>query len=188
MGPMLPLLTLLLVQTCFAATVFNAVAPWVFDPKQGVPVVWCYGDDNLECHSALCTSNRCADHKSTDPVEIINLGNVGHEADLCGPGYFAEVAPSCFWDWNDDCHKAGTDDCATYCYQCPSGTYSGSGVNFCKDSSPDKTHIKWGRTVCPGNGRYNGNGRHWETPPEVFGPLHAEFDFTLDPCAMPATI
>jgi phage N-6-adenine-methyltransferase len=33
------------------------------------------------------------------------------------------------------------------------------------------------------NGRYNGNGRHWETPPEVFDPLHAEFDFTLDPCA-----
>lgn len=33
------------------------------------------------------------------------------------------------------------------------------------------------------NGRYNGNGRHWATPPEVFGPLDAEFDFTLDPCA-----
>lgn len=33
------------------------------------------------------------------------------------------------------------------------------------------------------NGRYNGNGRHWGTPPEVFDPLHAEFDFTLDPCA-----
>lgn len=33
------------------------------------------------------------------------------------------------------------------------------------------------------NGRYNGNGRHWETPPEIFDPLHAEFDFTLDPCA-----
>ena len=32
------------------------------------------------------------------------------------------------------------------------------------------------------NGRYNGNGRHWATPPEVFDPLHAEFDFTLDPC------
>lgn len=37
------------------------------------------------------------------------------------------------------------------------------------------------------NGRYNGNGRHWETPPEVFDPLHAEFNFTLDPCATPAT-
>lgn len=33
------------------------------------------------------------------------------------------------------------------------------------------------------NGRYNGNGRHWRTPPEVFDPLHREFDFTLDPCA-----
>lgn len=35
------------------------------------------------------------------------------------------------------------------------------------------------------NGRYNGNGRHWGTPPEIFDPLHAEFDFTLDPCARP---
>lgn len=35
------------------------------------------------------------------------------------------------------------------------------------------------------NGRYNGNGRHWATPPEVFDPLHAEFNFTLDPCATP---
>lgn len=35
------------------------------------------------------------------------------------------------------------------------------------------------------NGRYNGNGREWETPPEVFAPLHAEFGFTLDPCATP---
>lgn len=35
------------------------------------------------------------------------------------------------------------------------------------------------------NGRYNGNGREWETPPEVFGPLHTEFAFTLDPCATP---
>jgi site-specific DNA-methyltransferase (adenine-specific) len=35
------------------------------------------------------------------------------------------------------------------------------------------------------NGRYNGDGRHWATPPEVFDPLHAEFDFTLDPCATP---
>jgi site-specific DNA-methyltransferase (adenine-specific) len=37
------------------------------------------------------------------------------------------------------------------------------------------------------NGRYNGNGRHWATPPEVFDPLHAEFNFTLDPCATPET-
>lgn len=33
------------------------------------------------------------------------------------------------------------------------------------------------------NGRYNGDGRHWATPPEVFDPLHSEFAFTLDPCA-----
>jgi phage N-6-adenine-methyltransferase len=37
------------------------------------------------------------------------------------------------------------------------------------------------------NGRYNGNGRHWETPPEVFDPLHREFAFTLDVCAQPST-
>lgn len=35
------------------------------------------------------------------------------------------------------------------------------------------------------NGRYNGNGREWQTPPEVFIPLEAEFNFTLDPCATP---
>lgn len=35
------------------------------------------------------------------------------------------------------------------------------------------------------NGRYNGNGREWATPPEVFDPLHAEFGFTLDACATP---
>lgn len=33
------------------------------------------------------------------------------------------------------------------------------------------------------NGRYNGNGREWRTPPEVFDPLMAEFNFTLDPCS-----
>lgn len=33
------------------------------------------------------------------------------------------------------------------------------------------------------NGRYNGRGRDWETPPEIFEPLHREFSFTLDPCA-----
>ncbi len=37
------------------------------------------------------------------------------------------------------------------------------------------------------NGRYNGNGRHWATPPEVFDPLDEEFNFTLDPCATPET-
>lgn len=35
------------------------------------------------------------------------------------------------------------------------------------------------------NGRYNGNGRHWATPPEIFDPLNEEFKFTLDPCATP---
>lgn len=35
------------------------------------------------------------------------------------------------------------------------------------------------------NGRYHGDGRSWGTPPEVFNPLHAEFGFTLDPCATP---
>lgn len=33
------------------------------------------------------------------------------------------------------------------------------------------------------NGRYNGNGRNWETPLDVFDPLNREFGFTLDPCA-----
>lgn len=33
------------------------------------------------------------------------------------------------------------------------------------------------------NGRYNGDGRTWATPPEVFQPLEEEFGFTLDPCA-----
>jgi site-specific DNA-methyltransferase (adenine-specific) len=37
------------------------------------------------------------------------------------------------------------------------------------------------------NGRYNGNGRTWETPPEVFEPLHAEYHFTLDVCAQAGT-
>lgn len=35
------------------------------------------------------------------------------------------------------------------------------------------------------NGRYNGNGREWATPPEVFDPLHREFGFTVDVCATP---
>lgn len=37
--------------------------------------------------------------------------------------------------------------------------------------------------VTKNKGRYNGNGREWATPPEVFGPLDEEFRFTLDPCA-----
>jgi phage N-6-adenine-methyltransferase len=35
------------------------------------------------------------------------------------------------------------------------------------------------------NGRYNGNGREWATPPEIFDPLHVQFQFTLDACATP---
>jgi phage N-6-adenine-methyltransferase len=35
------------------------------------------------------------------------------------------------------------------------------------------------------NGRYNGNGRHWTTPPDLFNALHAEFAFTIDACATP---
>jgi len=37
------------------------------------------------------------------------------------------------------------------------------------------------------NGRYNGNGRHWETPPDEFRELDDVYHFTLDPCATPAT-
>ena len=37
------------------------------------------------------------------------------------------------------------------------------------------------------NGRYNGNGRHWATPHEIFDPLNSEFNFTLDPCATAET-
>jgi phage N-6-adenine-methyltransferase len=44
-----------------------------------------------------------------------------------------------------------------------------------------------GGVMAKNNGRYNGNGREWATPPEVFDPLDAEFAFTLDPCATAAT-
>lgn len=37
------------------------------------------------------------------------------------------------------------------------------------------------------NGRYNGDGRYWETPPDLFERLNIEFGFTLDPCAQVAT-
>lgn len=37
------------------------------------------------------------------------------------------------------------------------------------------------------NGRYNGRGRDWETPPEVFDPLNDKWRFTLDVCAQPQT-
>jgi phage N-6-adenine-methyltransferase len=33
------------------------------------------------------------------------------------------------------------------------------------------------------NGRYNGNGREWATPWELYRPLDAEFGFTVDACA-----
>jgi site-specific DNA-methyltransferase (adenine-specific) len=33
------------------------------------------------------------------------------------------------------------------------------------------------------NGRYNGNGREWMTPPDIFNALNQEFQFTLDPCS-----
>lgn len=35
--------------------------------------------------------------------------------------------------------------------------------------------------------RAKNNGRHWETPPELFDRLDREFRFTLDPCATAAT-
>lgn len=35
------------------------------------------------------------------------------------------------------------------------------------------------------NGRYNGNGREWATPAEIFEPLHHELQFTIDVCATP---
>lgn len=33
------------------------------------------------------------------------------------------------------------------------------------------------------NGRYNGGGREWATPLDVFVPLDVEFEFTVDACA-----
>ncbi len=33
------------------------------------------------------------------------------------------------------------------------------------------------------NGRYNGNGREWETPRDLYMPLDVEFGFTVDVCA-----
>lgn len=40
-----------------------------------------------------------------------------------------------------------------------------------------------------GNKFFSGNGcdgkHYWLTPPDVFAPLHAEFNFTFDPCPFP---
>jgi len=44
-----------------------------------------------------------------------------------------------------------------------------------------------GGAAARNNGRYNGDGREWATPPEIFEPLDAEFHFTIDPCATPAS-
>jgi phage N-6-adenine-methyltransferase len=54
---------------------------------------------------------------------------------------------------------------------------------ICGTSNPSVTKAAATRN----NGRYNGNGRDWETPPEVMGPLAGEFRFTLDPCCTPRT-
>ena len=51
------------------------------------------------------------------------------------------------------------------------------------DSSDNPAVVNTMRTR--NNGRYNGNGREWGTPPEVFDPLEREFRFDLDPCATP---
>ena len=83
MGLMLPLLTLLLVQTCLAANII-AVAPWVVTSKgtdTGVSRVVCRD----ERHG---TTWRCHDDYDF-PIAFINLGQKSHEADLCAPGYFA---------------------------------------------------------------------------------------------------
>lgn len=43
-----------------------------------------------------------------------------------------------------------------------------------------------GAAVHRNNGRYNGNGREWATPWELYRLLDAEFDFTVDACATAA--
>jgi site-specific DNA-methyltransferase (adenine-specific) len=53
------------------------------------------------------------------------------------------------------------------------------------DSSENPSVVKASSTR--NNGRYNGNGRHWETPPDVFESLNREFGFTLDPCCVEQT-
>lgn len=53
------------------------------------------------------------------------------------------------------------------------------------DGSTNPSVVKVGATR--NNGRYNGNGRHWATPWDVYDALDAEFHFTLDPCATEET-
>lgn len=48
------------------------------------------------------------------------------------------------------------------------------------DATKNPAVLGVGRTR--NNGRYNGNGRNWGTPSEIFQPLDREFNFTLDPC------
>jgi site-specific DNA-methyltransferase (adenine-specific) len=55
------------------------------------------------------------------------------------------------------------------------------GVKQTIDRSENRAVIAGMRTRS--NGRYNGNGREWATPPEVFQPLDDEFRFTVDACA-----
>lgn len=58
-----------------------------------------------------------------------------------------------------------------------------SGKTLCGSDNPAVVNAARSRN----SGRYNGNGRDWETPPEIFEPLHAEFNFTLDPCCTERT-
>lgn len=60
-----------------------------------------------------------------------------------------------------------------------------SGPRRTVDGSERPAVVKGARSR--NNGRYNGRGRDWETPPEVFDPLNREFAFTLDPCATEKT-
>lgn len=74
------------------------------------------------------------------------------------------------------------------CSRCPAGRQScWGGRRLRRTISPSDNRALLGGMKAKNNGRYNGNGRHWETPPEVFDPLHREFGFTLDPCATAAT-
>ena len=55
------------------------------------------------------------------------------------------------------------------------------------DPAPGLRYAATATAVSRNMARFYGNGRDWATPPEVFDPLHAEFGFTLDPCATPET-